>query len=114
VEGNALKKIRNSLHQLIIVMTRNGLTLFTAYPTPQIFVRLRSKGQAHMISDERIVGESEFVDSVLPQANEGYERGYELKARAYDLYRIAKRVAEAYGPDSSIDSMLEKKICNGS
>lgn len=54
------------------------------------------------------------MDSVLPQANERYERGYELKARGYGLYGIAKRVAEAYGPDSSIDSMLEKKICNGS
>ncbi len=58
--------------------------------------RLGSKGQAHMMSDERILGGSEFVDSVLSQANERYERGYELKARGYDLNRIAKRVAEVY------------------
>jgi len=50
-----------------------------------------------MMSDERILGVSEFVDSVLSQANERYERGYELKARGYDLNRIAKRVAEIYG-----------------
>jgi len=43
-----------------------------------------------MMSDERILGGSEFVDSVLSQANERYERGYELKARGYDLNRIAK------------------------
>jgi len=58
---------------------------------------LRSKGQDHMMSDERILGESEFVDSLLSQANERYERGYELKARGYNLNRIAERVAEIYG-----------------
>jgi len=58
---------------------------------------LRSKGQFHMMSDERILGESDFVDSVLSQANERYERGYELKARGYNLHGITKRVAEIYG-----------------
>ena len=38
------------------------------------------------------------MDSLLSQANERYERGYEqLKARGYDLDRIAKMVAEVYG-----------------
>ena len=36
------------------------------------------------------------MDSLLFQANERYERGYELKARGYGLNRIAKRVAEVY------------------
>ncbi len=58
---------------------------------------LRLKGQTHIMSDERILGESEFVDSVLSQANERYERRYELKARGYNLNRIAKRVAELSG-----------------
>jgi putative transposase len=55
---------------------------------------LRLKGQVHIMSDERILGESGFVDSVLSQANERYERRYELKARGYNLNRLAKRVAE--------------------
>ena len=59
--------------------------------------RLREKGRDHVMSDERILGDSEFVDSVLTQANEGYERRYELKRCGYDLERIAKRVAEIYG-----------------
>jgi hypothetical protein len=59
--------------------------------------RFRLKGQSHIMSDERILGESEFVDSVLSQANERYERRYELKRRGYDLDRFAKRVAEIYG-----------------
>ena len=30
--------------------------------------KVRSKGQTHMMSDERIFGDSEFVDSVLSEA----------------------------------------------
>ncbi len=59
--------------------------------------RLRQKGQAHMMSAEWILGDSEFVESVLSQASERYERRYELKRRGYDLDRIAERVAEICG-----------------
>jgi hypothetical protein len=34
---------------------------------------------------------------LLFEANEGYERRYELRRRGYDLERIAERVAEIYG-----------------
>jgi hypothetical protein len=44
-----------------------------------------------------VLGESEFVESVLSQRNGRYERRYELKRQRYDLDRIAKRVAEIYG-----------------
>lgn len=59
--------------------------------------RSREKGIDHIMSDERILGDSEFVESVLAQANEEYERRYELKLRGFDLERIAERVAELYG-----------------
>jgi putative transposase len=59
--------------------------------------RLTEKGMDHMMSDERILGDSAFADSVLSQANEGYEHRYELKRRGYDLERIATRVAEILG-----------------
>jgi len=59
--------------------------------------RLRHQGQDHVMSDERILGDSEFVEVMLSQADEKYERHYELKRRGYDLDRIAKRVAEIYG-----------------
>ena len=49
-----------------------------------------STGQAHMMSDERILGESDFVDAILSQAKERYERGY-------DLQKVARRVAEVCG-----------------
>jgi len=55
------------------------------------------KGQGHIKSDERILGESDFVAGVISQANEAFERKYELKRRGYDLGRIAERVAEICG-----------------
>ena len=54
------------------------------------------KGQDHIKSDERILGESDFVDEILSQASEKFERNYELKRLGYDLDRIAARVAEIF------------------
>ena len=59
--------------------------------------RLRSEGRTHMMSDVRILGDSDFVDSILSEAGEKCERRYELKALGYDLNRIAQRTAELYG-----------------
>ena len=52
------------------------------------------KGQTHIKSDERILGESDFVDDVLSQASEKFERNYELKQLGYNVDRIASKVAE--------------------
>ena len=49
--------------------------------------------------DERILGNSDFVDSVIKTANETKERKYELQARGYDLSMVAARVAEVLGVD---------------
>jgi putative transposase len=57
------------------------------------------KGRDHIKSDERILGESDFVANVLSEAEEAFERKYELKSLGYDLDRIAARVAEIYEMD---------------
>ena len=57
-------------------------------------------GQDHVMSDEGILGNSGFVDLVHSQAEEKYERHYELKSQGYDLDRIAERVAEIYGMET--------------
>jgi hypothetical protein len=59
-------------------------------------IKLRDNGQDHVMNDERILGDSEFVESILSQAGEKYERRYGLKSRGYNLDRVAKRVAEIY------------------
>jgi hypothetical protein len=55
------------------------------------------KGGVHIMSDERILGDSDFVDSVITQSEEHYERKHRLKRKGYDLARIAGRVAEVLG-----------------
>ena len=42
----------------------------------------------HLKSDERILGQSDFVESVLQQQNERLDRKYRLKAMGYDLGKI--------------------------
>ena len=61
--------------------------------------KIRLKGQERLKGDERILGDSEFVLSVLAEANEKYERHYELKSRGYDLNKVQIRVTELLGVD---------------
>jgi hypothetical protein len=44
-------------------------------------------------SDERILGESDFVESVLSEAAEKFERRYEIKRHGYNLDKVAERAA---------------------
>lgn len=52
------------------------------------------RGGVHIMSDERILGDSDFVDSIMTQSEEEYERRHRLKRKGYDLDRVAERVAE--------------------
>jgi len=61
--------------------------------------RERLKGLDHVMSDERILGDSDFVDSVISRSEEQYERRYKLKRQGFDLDRIAGRVAEVFDID---------------
>jgi REP element-mobilizing transposase RayT len=49
--------------------------------------------------DERILGESEFVQRVLNDAKDRLERQYDLAARGYDFERVVARVAEVLDID---------------
>ena len=60
---------------------------------------LKQSGQEHVMSDERILGDSSFVENLLSQADEQYDRRYQLKRLGYDADRIAERVAEIYDMD---------------
>ena len=44
--------------------------------------------------DERILGDSDFVEAVLKEADEQLERRYQLKKKGFDLDRVAERVAQ--------------------
>ena len=51
------------------------------------------KANVHVKSDERILGDGDFVAQILDQANETLERKYALKAGGMNVQRIAERVA---------------------
>lgn len=59
--------------------------------------KLRLKGQDRVKSDERILGDSEFLTALLFEANERLDRRYELKGMGYDLEKIGRRVSKIYG-----------------
>lgn len=46
----------------------------------------------HLKGDERILGDSDFVESVLKNANEVMERKYKLQAAGYDFDKVVNRV----------------------
>ena len=49
---------------------------------------------ARIKGDERILGDSDFVQTVLREANEQLERRYQLQTRGFDLEQVAERVAQ--------------------
>ena len=51
------------------------------------------KGQERMKSDERILGDSEFVENVLKRCNEQYVRNYRLTAQGVELNTLSRGVA---------------------
>jgi REP element-mobilizing transposase RayT len=55
------------------------------------------RNTTRMKSDERILGDGDFVEGVLKAAEEQLESRYTLKAKGYDLVKIAQRVAELSG-----------------
>jgi len=55
------------------------------------------KSGVHVMGDERILGDSDFVDSVISQSDEHYERRHKLRRQGYNLDRIAERVSEVLG-----------------
>jgi len=56
--------------------------------------------KVHVKSDERILGDGDFVEKILSRSRERYERQYALKASGIDLDNVAARVAELLGMDT--------------
>ena len=60
-------------------------------------VREALEAGIHVMSDERILGDTDFVDSVISQSAEAFERRTKLRRQGYDLDRIAEKVSEVLG-----------------
>ena len=57
------------------------------------------KANIHFKSDERILGDSDFVDEVLKSADEKLQRRYALKAEGWDLDKLAEKAGTICGLD---------------
>jgi len=60
-------------------------------------VRAARRAGGHMVGDERILGESEFVEGVLREAEEGLARRTRHQREGHDLRTAAERAGEAMG-----------------
>jgi hypothetical protein len=59
-------------------------------------IKTLRKSGIHFKSDERILGDSDFVQSVLARQNEHLEERYRLRRLGYDFDRVVERVAELF------------------
>ena len=66
---------------------------------------LRS-GSDWVKSDERILGDSDFVNTVLRHADEQLENSYRLKSEGFELNNIAERAAQVL--DLPLETVWEK------
>jgi len=55
------------------------------------------KIKAYMKGDERILGDSDFVETVLKASRDEFDRHYLIKAKGYDFNTVVDRVAEVLG-----------------
>ena len=64
-----------------------------------------------MKGDHLILGDSAFVMEVLAEAEEKFERFYELKSKGYDLDTIEQKVCEIFGiePDEIVSKSRQKE-----
>ncbi len=62
-----------------------------------------------VISDERILGSSEFAESVLRDANEAYERKTEIMAKGLSIDQLIITVAEYMDLDADLIAKRGKK-----
>lgn len=57
-------------------------------------IKSSRRANMHLKSDERVLGDSGFVERVLKAADESLEKKYHLKSKGFDIRKLADRVAE--------------------
>lgn len=73
-------------------MTPTGIALLSGWEALKAFSRLK----IHIKGDELILGDSDFVASVLEEQNERFVRRHHLQAHGVDFDKITNRVANIF------------------
>jgi REP element-mobilizing transposase RayT len=65
----------------------------------------------HVKGDERILGDSDFVESALDEQNERLERRYRIQMQGYDFDKILARVATLFklAPNELLSNVKQRK-----
>jgi REP element-mobilizing transposase RayT len=58
--------------------------------------KMRLTGQDRIKSDQRILGESDFVQDVLSESEENFTRKYKLKSQGYNFEKLVDNVASLF------------------
>jgi len=58
--------------------------------------KTRLKGQDRIKSDQRILGEGDFISEVLSESEKEFSRKYRLKSLGYDFERVSERVSDIF------------------
>ena len=61
--------------------------------------KIGKRGRERIKGDERILGDSDFVLQILEQANEKFDRYYEMKRLGYDVTTLEERVCRLFALD---------------
>jgi hypothetical protein len=67
--------------------------------------KMRLSGQDRIKSDQRILGESDFVRDVLSESEAQFSRRYKLKRQGYDFEKVVERVCKIF--------QMEKEFVTG-
>jgi len=97
--GNARRRYKEFVQEGIGLGKRVDLTGGGLIRSQGGWVGVRALRRAKVFdkSDERILGDGDFVEEVLFASQESMERRYHLRAQGIDLGRIASRVSELMG-----------------
>ena len=58
--------------------------------------RIKLSGQDRIKSDQRILGQSDFVMDVLSESEESFSRKYQLKSQGFNFEKVAGRVSSLF------------------
>jgi REP element-mobilizing transposase RayT len=72
-------------------------------------VKSLRRSRDHFKGDERILGDSDFVEAVLAEQNEHLERRYAIKAQGCDLKEVVRRAGEIVGLEPESIMMASKQ-----
>ena len=61
--------------------------------------RMRRSGRERIKSDQRILGQSDFVTEVLSESEKGFSRKYRLRSRGWDFEKVVERACELFKVD---------------